>query len=487
MIKRALLTLLLLLSSVSAFASSPPVMMFYSPDVTSYWNGINSGYFETATALCSAFSTARGAKAGDNSHCAGIVSGTTSGQFRVEYNAPTPPYALSGSNWNFANSMRCPDKSAPINNLCPDAPPTNPCAGKDTKNTYVRSFTYAPGSDAATMPKDDGVCKIQDPTVLKCYADSAGNRMCFFEYKQTETKKDPDQLGAPKADGNTATSTNPPTPDSTPSTTPNINMDPGSPCPAGTVQIGSVVATGAAICAGAGKLPPSTTPPPTTTKPPVTTSNPDGSTVTKQDVVQTNSDGSKTTITTTTTTAADGSKTTSVTSDTGKTASGSTGSQDNPDADKNNLCKQNPNLTICRNSSVTGTCGQIVCTGDAIQCATLRAAALMQCQQADDVAQIKAMPAKALGDAGLSGADPLASSVPSPSNPAVVAMPTTLDQSGWLGGGSFFPDKTISYRGRTITLPFSQYGQYLIAFRYALMCVAMLVSFKILSGAVIRE
>jgi hypothetical protein len=125
--------------------------------------------------------------------------------------------------------------------------------------------------------------------------------------------------------------------------------------------------------------------------------------------------------------------------------------------------------------------------GDAIQCATLRAAAAMQCKQAQDDVDLKASGSYALGAAVLSGNDPAASTLPSVKNASTVVMPTSLDQSGWLGGGSFFPDKTITVQGKTITIEFSKYGQYLLAFRYALMVVASLVSFKIVSGSVIRE
>lgn len=275
--------------------------------------------------------------------------------------------------------------------------------------------------------------------------------------------------------GSTSPSTLPPTPSGGNSV----------PCPKGTVQ-GGFDQSGIAICIGTGSAPQNPqTPPPVTTKPPVTVNNADGSTTTTQQTVQTNSDGSTTTTTTTTVTGTDGTKTVNVGSSTSTNSAGTAGKQDTPNTDQMNLCKQNPTLSICQNSTVSGTCGQISCTGDAIQCATLRAAAALQCQQKQNEDDLKASPAYALGSVVLGGSDPAASTLPSPSKASAVTMPGTLDQTGWLGGGQCFADKVVTVQGRTFVLPYSKACDYLIVLRLGLMVIASLVSFRIVRDAVL--
>jgi hypothetical protein len=151
-----------------------------------------------------------------------------------------------------------------------------------------------------------------------------------------------------------------------------------------------------------------------------------------------------------------------------------------------NLCKQNPNLSICQNSSVSGDCtAGFSCTGDAVQCATLRAAAAIQCKQQQDDSDLKASSVYSLGSGVLSGADPAASTLPSPSKASTVTMPGSLDQTGWLGGGSCFADKVVTVRGMSFTLPYSQACNYLVVLRLAVMMIASLVSFRIVRDAVL--
>jgi hypothetical protein len=234
---------------------------------------------------------------------------------------------------------------------------------------------------------------------------------------------------------------------------------------------------------GTGSAPQNPSPaPPVTTKPPVTVNNSDGSTTTTQQTVQQNSDGSTTTTTTTTIVLADGSKTVSSGATTSNNTAGTAGKQDTPNVDQMNLCKQNPNLSICQNSTVSGTCGEISCTGDAIQCATLRAAAAMQCKQQQTEDDLKASSQYTLGAAAASGADPAASTLPTPSKAEVVTV-SNPDTSGWLGTGSYFKDKTVTLpSGQSLVLPLSQGANLMIALRYVTMIVCSLVCFKIIRG-----
>lgn len=253
-------------------------------------------------------------------------------------------------------------------------------------------------------------------------------------------------------------------------------------CPTGSMP-GGVDPSGMTVCVGDGKKPTTTE---TETKTPTkTVTDSAGNTVSTDVSTKTNSDGSTTTTTTTTTTKPDGTKTVDVKSDTGAATGGAQGTKDSKD--QADLCAKNPSLNICKNSQVTGTCGQISCTGDAIQCATLRAAAAMQCKQKQDDDDLKASPLTALGASTAAGNDPLSGTLPTKGNGGNVTMPSSLDNSGWLGGGAAFNDVTFSIHGKSITVPLAKATGYLVGLRYALMIVALLVSFRMLSGVILRD
>jgi hypothetical protein len=257
-------------------------------------------------------------------------------------------------------------------------------------------------------------------------------------------------------------------------------------CPAGSVP-GGQDSSGMTICIGQAGNPSAAPPTSTTTAPATSTTASDGTVTKTQGVTTANADGSKTTTTTTTVTKPDGTVSVATNSVTGNTPSGTAGTQDRAE-DKTDLCKQHPELTVCRNSQVTGACGAITCTGDAIQCATLRAAAAMQCKQTQDDADLKASSLYSLGNAAASGSDPLGSTLPTKANASVVTMPSTLDTSGWMASGSVaFDDVSFTVQGHAITIPLSKSASYLITFRYALMIVALLVSFRMLSGVILRD
>lgn len=245
-------------------------------------------------------------------------------------------------------------------------------------------------------------------------------------------------------------------------------------CPAGTVS-GGIDNTGTPICIGNGTAPSTQD---KTTTPTATVTNPDGSTTATKTETRTNADGSNTTTTTTTTTKSDGSISTSTSSGTSATPSGVAGKDD---GDNKSFCQQNPNLTICKNSLVSGECEQTACDGDAIQCAILRQQRKEYCDS------LKPDSLSELGNAVLNGADPLQGSLPSPANAQVIDVGTSLDASGWLGGGQCFQDKQISVQGHTVKLEFSKACDYLVALRYVIMVIGSLISFRMLSGVFTRE
>ena len=396
-------------------------------------------------------------------------------------------YSPSGSYNSDAQSvwrLVCPYGGTLSGSTCVGADPPPPMcqAGKPVTLTWAVPPTNATNSQWSPIdgPATDGQCEVDITEVVRCYTVPPATQLyCTYNGNLTGNNL-PASASAPAPSSGPSGSTQ------TPSNMPPVrDSSDGGKCPLGTVQ-GGFDQSGIPICMGTGSAPQNPqTPPPVTTKPPVTVNNSDGSTTTTQQTVQQNSDGSTTTITTTTVVAADGSKTVTVGSATTNNSAGTSGRQDTPSADQMNLCKQNPNLTICQNSTVTGTCGQISCTGDAIQCATLRAAAAIQCQQKQTEDDLKASSAYTLGSAVMSGADPAASTLPSPSKATTVTMPGTLDQSGWLGAGQCFADKVVSVQGRTFVLPYSKACDYLIVLRLGLMVIASLVSFRIVRDAVL--
>lgn len=158
-----------------------------------------------------------------------------------------------------------------------------------------------------------------------------------------------------------------------------------------------------------------------------------------------------------------------------------------PDRDPSDICAHNPGLTICKVSSLSGLCENVTCDGDAITCRIAKETAIKNCADKTAEDALKNSGQYTLGNAVMAGNDPLASTLPTVANGAQVVLPGSVDSGGWLGGGSCFADKSFSVQGQTITIPFSQACEYLTAFRYAIMIVALLASFRMVSGAIFRE
>jgi hypothetical protein len=111
----------------------------------------------------------------------------------------------------------------------------------------------------------------------------------------------------------------------------------------------------------------------------------------------------------------------------------------------------------------------------------------MECKQRKDDEELKASALFAKGDSLVKGIDPDAASLPSIPNAAKVPMPTSLDTGGFGGSGGPFDDVSFSVQGRTFTIPFNKWSSYLIALRYVMMIIASLVSFRMLSGAILKD
>lgn len=376
----------------------------------------------------------------------------------------------------FNNALgRCQAKAVP-----PEVAP-DPCADK---NPMVRRWNY-PAEGPYSAPGNFGGCVVTPIEMMVCRKSSTGS-YCMWMVKRTGEKFTGEDK--PGTAGNDA----PEVPADPPVKSPPIESPakptdpPGKgPCPAGTVHAG-MSASGIPMCIGTGSTPPAKPPQPKT-EVEKNEPQPDGSTKNTKTVTTTNADGSTTKTVTVTVTKTDGTKEVSGTADTSATPSGAAGKSDRPpEDDKYDLCKTNPNLSICREGSVTGTCGQIQCVGDAIQCATLRAAAAMECKQRADEDLIKASPIHSLGNAAINGKDPMEDQLPKASRAQTVDV-AGIAADGWLGGGAAFDDVTFTIMGKSITIPFGKWSGYLVGLRYALMVVASLVSFRILSGAILRS
>lgn len=379
----------------------------------------------------------------------------------------------------------CPGAQVPTfpSGACADPPPPEEPPPPDScKVGAPYSRTWARGrSDESTMPMPscDAGCAISIDSVDRCYTEPESSdpemRYCTFTvHKVGGACANPDAPDgqAPNPDGTSA-----PVPPMTPT---------DGKCPAGTTMAG-MDSSGTPICMGSGTAPKAPVPPPpVTTEPPVTTSNPDGSTTVTETSKKTNSDGSVTTTTTTTTTGTDGSVSKNTTVVVGNTPLGDKG-RDTPDPsdEKYDLCKQHPELNICRNSTVGGACETIHCTGDAIQCATLREAAQIQCRQKRTEDELKESGLFTTGQAAVAGTD--MDNLPTPENATLFNVDTQLSQAGFLGGGACFSDKTVTIQGHTITLPFSAACEYLIVFRYVVMIIAGFISFRLLSTATLKD
>lgn len=350
-----------------------------------------------------------------------------------------------------------------------------PCS--DT-NPWIVRVNYG-GAGPYSAPTNWDGCKVNAEEMLVCrkYANT-GNTYCMWQVRRTgerytggQTPNHPPPVAQPD------------TPSDPKTQSPKLTTPDGK-CPVGTVQ-GGVDGSGVPICIGVGNTPNAPpVPPKVETLPPVTVTNPDGSTTTTTTTKTTNPDGSVTTKTETSTTKPDGSVTKDTTMSTGNTPAGTQGQPSDPN-DQLDLCKRNPMLTICRGSSVSGTCGEITCEGDAIQCATLRAAAKMQCQQQADIDELKASGLKTLGEGIVSGADPAQAALDAfKAGTEVDLSAPTLDQGGFVSGSCLAP-KTFSVMGRSVTVSFASVCEGIQPLRYAVLACAAILSYLIVARSVL--
>lgn len=374
-----------------------------------------------------------------------------------------------------------PDTSKPYDQQCGVIAPV--CTAGEVTSVRQTFATEAAALDAP-FPNSVGACGAKTQELTSCwkYLDGSGY-ICDFKVKNTGV--------ALPAGGSSPSNQSPSSaikPPGTPAGMTPKAADASGVCPLGSVQ-GGVDGSGIPICIGTGTAPASPTVAPTTvTAAPVVNSNPDGGTTTTQSIVSTNADGSKTTTTTTSIVAADGSKTLSQVATVSKSTAGADGVSDSTDPNKNGFCQSNPNLTVCKNSSVAGVCGAVTCTGDAIQCSTLRAAAAMECRDKTDHDTLAASPLVASGNAAIAGADSMKGQADAMWKGDTVDLSSqNLDQSGFVGAGSCFPDKTFTVRGKSVTVSFATVCSNVQPLRYIILACAFIAAYMLISKSVLQS
>lgn len=475
--RRLLFALVVSLFSSAAFAD-PAIVIGWG-----WYNGNTTTYYPSAASACSANSnsTVKYAAVADAStsgyHCQGTYVSSGSSPPSLQQSLTPQWGCVTGAT---------PNMNYPAPQQCPTA-----CVPGRTTSFYTTTVVPVGFSLAANpvpaYPVSDGHCAVVIDSVGSCGVYGTTEE-CLFNAHQTGSALSID----PNWQQPTAT---PPSGTPVPVNTPPVKA---SSCPGGTTQAG-LDPSGIPVCYGSGIAPlPATTT--TSTSPATTTTNSDGSTTGVATATTTNSDGSVTTTTTTTNTSTSGGVTISKSSSTSATpggapgtpdtpvstpSSGSGGSSSSPDPSLGNLCKTNPNLNICHNSSVSGSCGQVACTGDAIQCATLRAAAAMQCQQQSDINTLSGMSVSATGAAILAGSDPDAAKIAANQAGTSVDMSNpgaNIDSSGF-APASCLADRQISILGHQVTISFSQYCPQLANIKPVVLALASLVWVYIVFGA----
>lgn len=486
---RVYVLLFLALCSGGAFAAAPVSMVSLL-----YPEGYR--YFMDTTAAGQASAASQTANSKTN-HRFEFVSATSS-SFTLRKICIGPiaanGYCPAGSSTTIVTNVtyqtRCapdgaaPDTSKPLAQQCAAPPPVEEPPPVCTKGDRVTvSYQASEAGGSPVTGSSDGQCEITLVDVLKCVKGTDGKIYCTYVGVKTGNPLKP--------------STQPPVtpPTAAPGGTepervpvPPFTGQPGSGCPKGTVQ-GGVNSDGVPMCIGTGSAPPVPPPLPPTKTTENTTSNPDGSTTVTKTTVQTNKDGSTSTTTVVTTKAPDGSVSTSGGTVVSQTPAGNAGATDaTPEQEQANFCKQNPNLAVCRDSSVSGKCGEISCMGDAVQCATLRAAAAMQCQQDKDIADLAASPQKTLGSQILNGSDPLGGDIGAAIKGSEVDLSKpNLDQSGFLGGGTCIPNKTFNVMGRAVNVEFTEVCNNIQPLRAAVLACAFIVAYLLVSRSVLSS
>jgi hypothetical protein len=246
--------------------------------------------------------------------------------------------------------------------------------------------------------------------------------------------------------------------DSTTDGTTNQTSDTSNPCPSGQ-SYGTVNGIGRCLASG-GPTPPAPTSSTTTTN---KVDNGDGTSTT----TTTTTTGTSTTTTTTTTNNTTGAPISSTTTTTGSGA-GTTGAGA---TDQAQYCRDNPEAPACKSASFSGSCAAAFqCEGDAVQCAIAREIHVRACTFYDTQTTLSER-----GNELASGTDPDATD-----HPAHASQKTEVDVGGIVGSRPRLltqgcpEDYEFTFKGSTVTVPFSMLCTPMQAVGVIMVALAML-------------
>lgn len=369
------------------------------------------------------------------------------------------------------------------------------CAGAPVEDcTAGKPFTVVARVPAIAnqLPDRNGTCELVIDTVVTCYQKLtgiyAGVDFCEFTAHKDGQKAAGTGLDAsPPSNDNAPSVANGDTPKNIPPTSasPLTNS-----CPVGTVN-GGTDSYGTPICMGSGTSTDKNTPP-VTVQPQIKITDSAGNVTTYDTTITGNADGSKTTTTVTTKTGTDGTKTTGATTTTGTNSAGTPGVASSRGVgaagkDAQDMCSSHPELNVCKNSTVSGSCAAVTCTGDAIQCSIYRSVAKNNCDVAKDNADMAAMASKTLGDQIIAGNDPMKATIATTMAGDEADMSSkVLDQSGFLGGGSCFGAKNFTFGGKSVAVDFGYLCDHIQPLRYVILAASLIVAYMLVSKSVLQ-
>jgi len=339
-------------------------------------------------------------------------------------------------------------------------------------------------TDAATepgYPTTSPTCGLTGlPDVRRCYSqEKDGKKYYYCTYEGVSNG-----AAAPAGSGDIAP---PQGPNDPRENVPPVDApDPSKGCPKGTVNAG-LNSDGVPRCVGTGTDPKNKPPAPPKAETEKTETSSDGTKTTTKTEITFNSDGSQTIVKTITVVKPDGTKEINQDKSTTDNSAGKPGKDESGiDDERFDLCKQNPNLTICTNSSVGGKCGQITCQGDAIQCASLRAIATMECRQVSEKEELMGLASSALGNSILSGNDPMQGSIDAAMKGTEVEISSaTIEQTAFLPAACLI-NRSVTLLGKEIRIDFTRLCSFIEPLRYVFLAMAWIVAYRIIIGVVLR-
>lgn len=143
---------------------------------------------------------------------------------------------------------------------------------------------------------------------------------------------------------------------------------------------------------------------------------------------------------------------------------------------KDDFCSQNPQVSICKNGTFSGGCGNFVCDGDGIQCAIAREQHERNCKLFDT-----ATPLSTLGDALGTGSDP-DGKLDEFKTASVVHLPGVLDQTNPYSQAGLSDLVVQIGNGHSVTIPFTNLNFYLELMGHILIALSLLAAGRIVGA-----